>query len=289
MTSPAIPIADRPEGSHPSLPDETRSNASDASDDDPSARVHRIGPYRRTRKKGGERGPTGIGGRVRHDLVSAWQFVRAGLRDFDTTASLIPSSRFLVRAMLEDVPLEKATCVVELGPGVGTITEAILERLPPQAHLHAIELNGPLLQVMAKSLPDPRLRPIHGDATRMPELLHECSCEKADVVFSSLGLSMMSDPVREAVAKGVQEVLTPGGPFVQYTYLHAWLGFWSRQRGWTRFDGWRYFDRLFHEVDSRVVMANVPPAAVFTCRRPRVTELPAKRRKREQRRRAAHG
>lgn len=287
MTSPSLHPAALPDSNTPSPPDGSRQAPSESSEDEPGAepraRVHQLGSRRLSPNA------RGLTGKLRHDLRSAWQFVRAGIRDFDTTASLIPSSRFLVRSMLEDVPLENATCVVELGPGVGTITEAILERLPPHAHLHAIELNGPLLEVMAKSLPDPRLRPIHGDATRMAELLHACGCEKTNVVFSSLGLSMMPDDVREAVAKGVVDVLLPGAPFVQYTYLHAWMGFWSRQRGWTRFDGWRYFDRHYHDVRSRVVVANVPPAAVFTCRRPRVTELPAKRRTREQRRRAAHG
>src|SRR5690606_991853 len=99
------------------------------------ARIRRLGSRRR------HRSARAMASKMRHDLASAWEFVRAGVKDFDTTASLLPSSRFLIRSMLANVPLEQASCVVELGPGVGTIADAIHERLPPHAHLHAIELN----------------------------------------------------------------------------------------------------------------------------------------------------
>jgi len=60
------------------------------------------------------------------------------------------------------VPLEHAHCVVEFGPGTGVITEAILRKLPKDAHLHAIELDGELLETTTRRVNDPRLRPIHG-------------------------------------------------------------------------------------------------------------------------------
>lgn len=202
-------------------------------------------------------------------LHAAWKFIGAGLRDFNTTASLLPSSRFLVRSMLKKAPLEKATCVVELGPGVGTLTGALLKRLPPTAHLHAVELNEPLLRVMAESLPDPRLLAIHADACALREVLQSCGCGQADVIFSSLGLSMMPDDIRDSIVNAAREALAPGAPFVQYNYLHTYLGLWCRSRGFTRFDGWQYFHQRFEQVESQMVWRNVPPAAVFHCTDPR--------------------
>ena len=53
--------------------------------------------------------------------------------------SLIPSSRFLVNRLLDQVDWGRAATVVEYGPGVGTFTGEILRRLRPKAHLIAID------------------------------------------------------------------------------------------------------------------------------------------------------
>lgn len=217
--------------------------------------------------------------RVANDVAMVWEFARTAARDFSTTASIVPSSRFLVDSMLAEVPLAQAKCVVEIGPGIGTVTEALLQRLPRGAHLHAIELSEPLLQTMCRRLPDPRLRPIHGDAAHARALVRADGCAgEADAVFSSLGLSMMPPALRDEIVRGMTETLRPGGTLVQYAYLHAWLGFWTPRLGFTRFDGRRFFRERFHEVHTRLVVANVPPAAVHTCRTPRaapVRALPA--------------
>ena len=55
--------------------------------------------------------------------------------------SLIPSSRFLVNDVLNQVDWDKARVIVEYGPGVGTITQEILKRMRPDAVLLALELN----------------------------------------------------------------------------------------------------------------------------------------------------
>src|SRR5579863_7495517 len=56
--------------------------------------------------------------------------------------SLIPSSRFLVDRLLGKINWSQARTIVEYGPGVGTITANILERMSPQARLIVFEMNG---------------------------------------------------------------------------------------------------------------------------------------------------
>lgn len=207
--------------------------------------------------------------RIIGDIHAGLQFLRTGLRDLDKNASLLPSSQFLVDAMLEAVPLEKARCVVELGPGVGTVTRSILERIGPDAHLHAIELDRALLHTMRKQLRDRRLRPIHGSAVRTAELVRRDGCaHQADAVMSSLGLSMMDEQTRSAVMESAVRLLPPSGRFVQYAYLHARALTYSRELGWYGFDARRFLQRYFRHVTGRVVMLNAPPAMVFSCELP---------------------
>ena len=57
-------------------------------------------------------------------------FMAEALADFNTIGAIAPSSRYLTRAMLEPLSLETAKVAVELGPGTGVMTRALLQALP---------------------------------------------------------------------------------------------------------------------------------------------------------------
>lgn len=169
--------------------------------------------------------------------------------------------------MVASAPLETAKCVVEFGPGTGAITKAVLDRLPADAHLHAIELDGELLRGMTERLHDPRLRAHHGSAADAARLIAESGCRHhADVIFSSLGLALMSDALRTEILSDTRELLGPGGVFIQYTYPHAKALTYQFEQGWSRFDGRTYLQRHFRQVESKAILLNVPPAIVHVCR-----------------------
>ena len=201
-----------------------------------------------------------------NEMSTLLKFFGTGMRRFHQTASLVPSSRFLVRALLEALPLAHARCVVELGPGVGTVTKELLARLPPDAHVHAIELDASLLEEMGRGLHDDRLRAIHGSATDAAALVRHDGCRLgADVVISSLGLSMMPTPMREEVLGAVSDLLLPGGKFVQYQYAHSRAMSFQPGEGFHAFDGPQFLSRWFNEIETSFVTLNVPPAFVYTC------------------------
>ncbi len=207
--------------------------------------------------------------RLLGDLGAALQFLGTGLRQIDKNASFFPSSRFLVDAMVAGVPLEHAHCVVEFGPGTGVITEAILKKLPQGAHLHAIELDGELLETTTRRVNDPRLRPIHGSAADAPALLRAAGCSHGtSAVISSLGLALMNDALRDAILTGAREVLAPEGIFMQYSYPHARMLTYQFGQGWSRFNGKSFMKEHFRDVQSQMVLRNAPPAQVYTCREP---------------------
>lgn len=198
------------------------------------------------------------------------QFFKAGVRDFDTTAALLPSSPMLVSAMLDPVPLERARCVVELGPGTGTLTREILKRLPQTGHVHAIELEGKLLATTAQRLNDSRLRPIHADAVDAPRLLAESRCPPcADAVISSLGLSLIPTETRETILRGVVEILSPEGCLTQYSYVHTRFFVFTMQSRYLRtFTPRPLLETLFGDVRRKFIGVNLPPAMVYACKRP---------------------
>jgi len=202
------------------------------------------------------------------DLGAALQFMQTGIRQIDKNASLLPSSPFLVDAMVASAPLTHAHCVVEFGPGTGVVTKAILKALPKDAHLHAIELDGELLKTTTRLIDDERLRPIHGSAADAAAMLKASGCKHASAVFSSLGLALMHDALRGSIVDAARDVLSPEGIFVQYQYVHGRAVTYQFGQGFGRFNGKKYLRQYFREIKSKVVIPNFPPALVYTCKGP---------------------
>ena len=64
--------------------------------------------------------------------MSLLKFTQQALSDFQKTAAVAPSSRYLVQAMVEPLPLANAKVVVEFGPGTGAMTRELLRRMPSE-------------------------------------------------------------------------------------------------------------------------------------------------------------
>lgn len=200
-------------------------------------------------------------------MRAAWRFFLNGWRDWDQTASFVPSSRFLVDALVQGADLRRARSVVELGTGTGAVTEKLLAAMRPDARLYGVEIDGPLLDATARRLPDPRLVAIHGSAADLPALLADAGSDgKVDAIVSCLGMSLLPPDLREAITESATRVLAPGGVFVQYGYLHAHVLVYSTSRGFSRFHLGRHLERYFSEQRRQIVVPNIPPAEVLVCR-----------------------
>ena len=149
--------------------------------------------------------------RLREEARAIGRFASRTLHDYETTASVLPSSRFLTRAMLAPLDFSSARAIVELGPGTGALTRQILERMSPQATLYAIELDEVLAKGLASEVRDPRLQVIHGSAVDVRALLSARGVTTVDAVISSLGLSLFPEDLRQAVLHAAVDVLRPDG------------------------------------------------------------------------------
>lgn len=200
-------------------------------------------------------------------MRAAWRFFLNGWRDWDQTASFVPSSRFLVDALVQGAELSRARTVIELGTGTGTVTEKLLAAMRPDATLFGVEIDGPLLEATARRLPDPRLVAIHGSAADLSEHLAAAGCDgPIDAIVSCLGMSLLPPDLRDAITESAARVLAPDGVFVQYGYLHAHVLVYSPNRGFSRFHLGRHLGRYFAEQRRQIVVPNIPPAEVLVCR-----------------------
>jgi len=184
------------------------------------------------------------------------------------TASVFPSSRFLAMAMLEQVDFRKTRTVVELGAGTGVITQEILRRMTPDSRLLTLEINRNFVRHLRVHCQDRRMTLLQADAT---DLLHQLYANRTGpihAVISSLGLTAMSPEQRARIVQAAELCLAPAGIMTQFQYLTSQAPVPDLMKAQIRrFQGGHFLKRYFPSVSAKVVLLNLPPAVVFTCRK----------------------
>ncbi len=178
--------------------------------------------------------------------MKKWSFFREAVRNFRTTGSIAASSPALVKKLVEPLPANRPLIIVELGPGDGCVTSAIVGKIHPQSQLTAFEINGAFVEKLAQ-IQDARLRVLGVGAERLTDYFAPGT---VDYVVSSLPLSMIDKSTKEEILRQAQTVLRPQGHFLQYQYA---LQDYGLLKG--------YFNR----VSVSFTMANLPPAFIYSC------------------------
>ena len=145
--------------------------------------------------------------------------------------------------------------VVELGAGTGEVTKALLAAGIAPERLALIERDPELAIFLRRHFPGPRI--IEGDAVRLPRLLADNGIERVSVVVSSLPLLSLPAEIVKGIVEGVFQALPRGAALVQFTY--------GPTPPVPR--GLRQSLRLVGARGHRI-WRNVPPAVVWTFRRP---------------------
>lgn len=164
--------------------------------------------------------------------------------------SLIPSSRFLVDRLLSKIDWGRAGTIVEYGPGVGTITANILERMLPEARLIVFEMNWDFVSYLRKALPDPRLHVVHGSAENVGRELDRLALEGADYIISGIPYTTMPEQLRGRIMQESREALNPGGAVLVYQFTRAVLPYLRT-----------YFNQVYQDFEP----FNILPARLFYC------------------------
>ena len=177
-------------------------------------------------------------------------FARNFFRHPRMLGSIVPSSRFLIRQLLEPINWKRARVIVEYGPGVGVITTEVLRQMRSDATLVAIEMNPDFVHYLRATISDPRLQVVQDSAEAVDEVLRRFGLQRADYIISGIPFSTIPQPVRERILQKTHDVLEPGGAFLVYQFST------------------RVFEdlkRVFGYVGRSFQPLNVLPAHLFIC------------------------
>src|SRR5438132_1305265 len=179
------------------------------------------------------------------------RFIRSWIEKPLSIGAVTPSGKVLARTMARYVDPELHGPVIELGPGTGPVTEALIQRGVHPSRLVLVEFNPTFCRLLRTRYPAATV--VQGDAYALRRLLTTLLHEPAAAVVS--GLPLFTKPMR-ARLRLIHEafgLMMPGAPFVQFTY--AAISPIPKA-----------LDRVKSEASERV-WTNIPPARVWVYRK----------------------
>jgi len=144
------------------------------------------------------------------------RFLRSWIEKPLHVGAVMPSGRLLARTMAQYVDAEGPGPVVELGPGTGAITSALIERGVEQKRLVLVEYNPSFCALLRDRYPQAKV--VQGDAYTLRDTLWNVLGAPAGAVVSGLPLVTKPMLTRVRLIRDAFAVLANGGPFIQFTY-----------------------------------------------------------------------
>ena len=147
------------------------------------------------------------------------RFLRSWIEKPLHMGAVMPSSKLLARTMAQYVDVESTGPVVELGPGTGAITNALIEHGVDQKRLVLVEYNPGFCALLRDRYPHAKV--VQGDAYKLRDSLLKVLDVPASAVVSGLPLVTKPMLTRLKLIRDAFTALAPGAPFVQFTYSVA--------------------------------------------------------------------
>lgn len=190
----------------------------------------------------------------REPLPDEARFLRSWFERPLVTGAVTPSGKMLARTMASYADPAVPGPVIELGPGTGPVTEALIRRGFEQERLVLVEFNPDFCALLRRRFP--RTTVICGDAYRIRDTLGSLAGASCAATISSLPLFTKPLEQRLQLLEEAHNLMRPGAPFVQFTYAvvppipaKCEAGSYTASR-------------------SNRVWLNLPPARVWVYRRP---------------------
>jgi phosphatidylethanolamine/phosphatidyl-N-methylethanolamine N-methyltransferase len=184
-------------------------------------------------------------------LDDEMRFIRSWLEKPLAIGAVTPSGKVLARAMARYVDPSSHGPVVELGPGTGPVTEALVHRGVDPARLVLVEFNPTFCRILRNRYPAATV--LQGDAYNLRKVLGGFLDEPAAAFVSGLPLVTKPPKVRVQLIRDAFALMAPGAPFVQFTYAVV-PPIPKRLAG-------------VQPKGSELIWMNVPPARVWVYRR----------------------
>lgn len=133
-----------------------------------------------------------------------------------TLGSAFPASRSIVHRMLAPIDWKRIQLFVEVGPGTGAFTQAVLAGLPSSAVLLALDTSKAFVNHLRASIDDPRFEAVCKPAANVAAVLRECDRPSADCILSGLPFSTLDTYEAERTMPASRAVLASNGKFCAY-------------------------------------------------------------------------
>jgi phosphatidylethanolamine/phosphatidyl-N-methylethanolamine N-methyltransferase len=144
------------------------------------------------------------------------RFLRSWIEKPLHMGAVMPSGKLLARTMAQYVDIDSKGPVVELGPGTGAITSALIEHGVDQKRLVLVEYNPGFCALLRDRYPQAKV--VQGDAYALRDSLRNALQAPASAVVSGLPLVTKPMLTRLKLIRDAFLALAPGAPFVQFTY-----------------------------------------------------------------------
>ena len=176
-------------------------------------------------------------------FMSALFFKRFLQRPFQI-ASIVPSSKALVKRVARKMDFSEPRVIAEYGPGEGVHSREIARRMSPDSKLLLFELDAAFSRDLQRQFAgDPRVYVINGDAARLPEELEHRGIPRCDYILSGIPFSILEIKKKRALLEKTYEALADGGNFIIYQVTNE-----LKQHA-----------TLFAHAESEYFLQNIPP------------------------------
>ena len=164
-------------------------------------------------------------------------------------ASIIPSSRALIRRVAGKIDFSEPRVIAEFGPGEGCHTRELVRRMHPDSQLLLFELDAELARhLKAQFATDERVAVFHADAADLPQVLLGRGLKHCDYVLSGIPFSILPVTRKRELLQRVYDSLTPQyhAALLIYQVTNELVG----------------HCRHFPRVESEYCLQNIPPMFV---------------------------
>jgi phospholipid N-methyltransferase len=182
-------------------------------------------------------------------------YIKNFLRD-KNIASITPTSSAGVKTVCSKIDFNRENLIVEYGPGTGVFTNYLLQKMGETSRLILIELNKNFNSILKKKLQDPRVVIVNESAENVLNTLRACAESQADYIISGIPFSFLDQDLKHRILYNTHRALKKGGKFLVYqtcfqTNNHLKV----------------HLQKYFPEVDSRYMIANIPPLRIYEAKK----------------------
>jgi phospholipid N-methyltransferase len=159
-------------------------------------------------------------------------------------ASIVPSSKALVKRVARKMDFSQPRVIAEYGPGEGVHSREIARRMSPDSHLLLFELDPAFSRDLERQFArDRRVHVVHGDAVRLPQELARRGIAYCDYILSGIPFSILKIEKKRTLLQKTHDALAPGGSFIIYQVTNE-----LKQHA-----------TLFAHAESEYFLQNIPP------------------------------